>query len=284
MGVLPSDNDVLDRSSVQKFFKNVIVKYDYLFFFLFAFCITWGLAILIARTYAPVEGGEVSLLDFTLKAAIPVHGPHMAAVLLTYLRAGKPGLKALYRRATKLNVGIQWYLIAFFLPFIIILIAEILAALGGETLPSSSVSGSLILVYFILFLIVPGIGEEMGWRGYAQPALQRKFNPTISSLIIGIFWALWHFPSFLDPTSIYRDANFGLFLIMVVALAVIYGWLYNNTGSIFFPIIYHTMHDLAISVLYNPNINIVVHVIIALILVVRDRGKNSPYMKCGSHS
>jgi len=275
MAVLPSDNDVIDRDPVQNSFKNFIVNYDYLFFFLFAFCFTWGLAILVARTSAPVEGEKVSLLDFILKAAIPVHGPHMAAVLLTYLRAGKPGLKALYSKAIKLNVGIQWYLIAFFLPFIIILIAEILAALGGETIPFSNVSWSLIIVYFILFLIVPGIGEEMGWRGYAQPALQRKFNPTISSLVIGIFWGLWHFPSFLDPTSIYRDANFGMFLIMVVALAVIYGWMYNNTGSIFFPIIYHTMHDLATSVLYNPNINVVVHVIIALILIVRDRGKRS---------
>lgn len=277
MEVLPSENDILDRNPVQNSLKNFIVNYDYLFYFLFAFCITWGLAVLLAILFRaiPVEGGEVSLLDFALKAAIPVHGPHMAAVLLTYLRAGKPGLKALYRRAMKLNVGIQWYLIAFFLPFIIILIAEILAALGGETISFSSVPGSLIIVYFILFLIVPGIGEEMGWRGYAQPALQRKFNPTISSLVIGIFWALWHFPSFLDPTSIYRDQNFGMFLIMVVALAVIYGWLYNNTGSIFFPIIYHTMHDLATSVLYSPNISVVVYVIIALILIVRDRGKRS---------
>ena len=36
--------------------------------------------------------------------------------------------------------------------------------------------------------------EEIGWRGFALPRLQKRHNALIATLIVGILWALWHLP------------------------------------------------------------------------------------------
>ncbi len=51
-------------------------------------------------------------------------------------------------------------------------------------------------ISFILVGLVIGALEEIGWRGYAQEALQRHFPIALAALSIGIFWAVWHLPLF----------------------------------------------------------------------------------------
>jgi membrane protease YdiL (CAAX protease family) len=49
---------------------------------------------------------------------------------------------------------------------------------------------------FLLIGAVFGALEEPGWRGYAQEALQRRLPVLTASLVVGLFWALWHLPLF----------------------------------------------------------------------------------------
>jgi hypothetical protein len=39
-------------------------------------------------------------------------------------------------------------------------------------------------------------GEENGWRGLAQPTLQRKHSALGAAVIVGGIWAAWHLPLF----------------------------------------------------------------------------------------
>src|SRR5688572_23697014 len=40
------------------------------------------------------------------------------------------------------------------------------------------------------------LGEEPGWRGFAQPRLQERFGTVRALLILGVLWTFWHLPLF----------------------------------------------------------------------------------------
>jgi membrane protease YdiL (CAAX protease family) len=91
-----------------------------------------------------------------------------------------------------------------------------------EFLPDLGIGA--LLFWFLTF----GFGEETGWRGYALPRLQQGRSPLSATLILWVFWALWHLPLFFylyDATSV-----LGL-LLGLLAGAVTLTWLYNSTGG-----------------------------------------------------
>jgi uncharacterized protein len=41
-------------------------------------------------------------------------------------------------------------------------------------------------------LLLGAVGEEVGWRGYLHQHLDRRLAGLVSSLVVGVLWALWH--------------------------------------------------------------------------------------------
>lgn len=60
-------------------------------------------------------------------------------------------------------------------------------------------------VLTLLIGLIFGALEEPGWRGYAQEGLQRRMPVLWASLIVGVFWALWHLPLFLISGTYQAD-------------------------------------------------------------------------------
>jgi membrane protease YdiL (CAAX protease family) len=98
------------------------------------------------------------------------------------------------------------------------------------------------------FVLDAGLGEELGWRGFALPRLQNRYGALVSGLIVGVLWWLWHLPLFfVEGAGQYTMAQeFGFlptFLgygVFVVSAAVTYTWLFNNTrGSVLLVAVYH---------------------------------------------
>jgi len=50
----------------------------------------------------------------------------------------------------------------------------------------------------VLTALVLGRNEEPGWRGFDLPRLEEQFKPAISTLLLGIIWALCHLPVLTD--------------------------------------------------------------------------------------
>jgi len=99
---------------------------------------------------------------------------------------------------------------------------------GGPLLapmPPEGVGAVLATLAIMLFL---GPIEEFGWRGVAQPLLQRHFAPLWAGVIIGLVWGVWHLPEFYLAGTLQSDWSFKPFFIGNVVLAVIVTPLFNN--------------------------------------------------------
>jgi CAAX protease family protein len=98
----------------------------------------------------------------------------------------------------------------------------------------------------VLLVVVNGLGEETGWRGFLQPMLQRVLPPRLAILAVAAIWAGWHAPLFAILTT-YRGftpltlVGFGIGL---TCGAVVLGWLYNRTGSILAVAVWHAVYNM----------------------------------------
>jgi membrane protease YdiL (CAAX protease family) len=77
--------------------------------------------------------------------------------------------------------------------------------------------------------VVIAFGEELGWRGFALPRLQKLVGPFAASGILGVLWMLWHIPMFVG-------AGVPLSLLVVMSLlftggSLVYTWAYNRSGG-----------------------------------------------------
>ena len=119
-----------------------------------------------------------------------------------------------------------------------------LGALGG---PADMVTH---LVGFVLTMVLGGpLFEEIGWRGFALPRLQRMRGPLAASLILGVLWAFWRLPQFLVPAWAASSGGGGisgivLFVLAAVAFSVVISWVFNNTrASLLLAVLVHTSID-----------------------------------------
>ena len=55
-----------------------------------------------------------------------------------------------------------------------------------------SLGGYSFIASFFLSLCSGPTGEELGWRGYLRPEMNRKYGFLKGSIIQGIVWAFWH--------------------------------------------------------------------------------------------
>jgi len=88
-------------------------------------------------------------------------------------------------------------------------------------------------------MIIGGGVEEVGWRGFLQPALEKKFPFPISMMIVIPIWYTWHIPLwFLPSSNHYGDSLIG-FAIMIVVWSFALAALYKVTESVFACVMYH---------------------------------------------
>lgn len=81
---------------------------------------------------------------------------------------------------------------------------------------------------------VPAAGEEIGWRGYLQPALTARLGLVPGLVLGGVLWGAWHAPVLLLGYNfgLYDLRGVGLMCIACVLLGVWLGWLRGVSGSV----------------------------------------------------
>jgi uncharacterized protein len=99
------------------------------------------------------------------------------------------------------------------------------------------------------------LGEEIGWRGFLVPELNKIVGFTGVSIISGLMWAAYHFPVLL-----FGDYNKGApawysltcFTLMVVADSFILTWLTLRSKSLWPAAIFHGSHNLFVQSIFTP--------------------------------
>ena len=135
------------------------------------------------------------------------------------------------------------------------------------------------------------LGEEIGWRGFLVPELNKVVGFSGVGIISGLMWAAYHYPILL-----FADYNAGgppwygltCFTLMVVADSFILAWLTLRSGSLWPAAILHGSHNLIIQSVLTPmtrdtgptkyiidefGIGLVLTIAIGAIVVWRKRGE-----------
>jgi len=192
-------------------------------FFLLTFGITWGLqlpGVFAQRGLLP--GNPEAYLPFV---GLGIFGPIVAATILTSRTREKGAVKALFRRMLLWRVAPRWYLLVLLLPALLLSAGLALMNMVGRSGPITYLptTGGVIMGLLI------SASEEIGWRGYAQPNLEERWGPVGASIIVGVYWALWHIPMFLG-VGVPLDLM-PVMLLLFTGGSLFFTWILQNTGG-----------------------------------------------------
>lgn len=245
-------------------------KYSLLVYLLIANSITWlgwipglligaqqGYAMPTYDTYGQLFGsGFVNSQHMLLGIAfqLAVYGPLIGGLVATWMDGGRDGLADLWQRVINWSIGVRWYLAALVITLLIPGLPVIIFSLAGGFAPSTYPI-SYILFVFVLQIFTSGLGEEPGWRGFLLPRLQARISGEKYVWILGLIWAVWHYPLVIFQTmSMMQNVTAPQMVITIImalagqtmaliGISFIYVWLYNQTRSVFLMIVFHALSN-----------------------------------------
>jgi membrane protease YdiL (CAAX protease family) len=232
--------------------RKLLVGNELIIYFILAFTFTWSVSLpLILSRFEIINSVPLWLHNLT------AYGPFLAAFIVEGIYRGKSGIKKLCTGILKWRIGFWLFVFSAISPIFALSLAiisvYIITGKGVnwdlfgqiDNLPSLGILGS------ILFCVLnSGIGEEVGWRGFALPRLQKTKSAFTSSIILGIIWSAWHLPFFF---YVPYYLNWGIIsfpaqMIGLIIASILFTWLYNSTkGSILAAALFHGVYDFAVT-------------------------------------
>jgi membrane protease YdiL (CAAX protease family) len=201
-------------------------------FFVLAYLITWAFwipfVIFGPSSSAIVLNPDLRGSPFMLLQVLGNFGPTLAAAVLLAFSGKRGELRGAFNRLLPHRTGLLWYIVVLLLPLGTLLPGLFISTLLGGNIAQFNISSLLLM--FIPAIFISGLGEEMGWRGFALSRLQIKKTPFLASLIVGVFWGLWHLPIiywFSSQTGLFFIVEFILYIVQITAFSVIFAWVYN---------------------------------------------------------
>lgn len=185
-----------------------------------------------------------SLLIFLLSDSFnntPQWSPGLFAILIILFMRGKADVYQLIKSTLFKCVNLKWYLAALMFPVLFCGLSYIaISFIEYKELTYLEFNHSLCdYAVLVLLMLLGSYCEELGWRGFMLPQLLKKHSLFLSSLLIGIFWGIWHL-----------NISLGIFvaiiyIILVIEFSFISSWLYIQTKQdLLAIIILHTSIDI----------------------------------------
>jgi membrane protease YdiL (CAAX protease family) len=198
-------------------------------FFLTTFAFSWGIfagALAFGFAQSPI-------------VILGVWGPTLSAIFVTALFYGKDGLKRFLGRMNT-RKGLKWFLplLGFFL--VIGLSGRFIGSVAtGIEFEPKFWGWAWVAQVLVMQILIAGLGEEFGWRGFALQRLQHIMTPFRATLVIAFFHLLWHAPTYWLGQGMHNvPAIWAVFFLL--PWTVLFTWAYNKSrGSIMVSVFFH---------------------------------------------
>ena len=228
--------------------RDFVKRYSVAMFFILAFLLGGGVIYLVAQEVFPSELFLLAALSSSI-----------AGIIMTAAEDGKAGLKLLWHRLLIWRAKIGYWLFALFFLIPAFLLGSVANSLfNGDSIDFNDMQPlSQFIPLFIVFVIIAGIGEELGWTGYLTPRLQARYSALTASLIRAVLVCFWHLPLFIYSSlgsPSFADLHYsgwisqlGLLpslviftLLFLIPWSIYSTWIFNNTrGSILLVAVLH---------------------------------------------
>jgi membrane protease YdiL (CAAX protease family) len=240
--------------------KALLRRHPVLTFYAVVFAISWGgffIAVGPTTDMSVVELPPAALLSM-------VAGPIVACILMTGLVHGKAGYRELLSRLLRWRVEARWYAVALLTaPLVIAAVLLGLSLVSPAFLPGIVTADDKVpfLLFNLFVALVAGFVEEIGWTGFAVPALRRRYGVFATGLIVGVVWGFWHFlGNVMAAETVSGTLSLSVYLPLIlfellvgslVAFRMLMVWVYDHTGSLLVAVLMHVSYTASIRIL-NP--------------------------------
>jgi membrane protease YdiL (CAAX protease family) len=191
-------------------------------FLICTFALSWFafLPLILERVHPKSTAGAVLL------PLLGIGAPTLTAFVLIGLSSGREGVARLWRAGVRWRTGARWYAIVLILPGLAFGTSWLVASGSG-----ADTSQFNPWIPAVVSGLLAGLLEEYGWSGFAFPRLQARFGFLRAGIAMGFIVALWHLPLFFTPGQPQSDFSFVPFLLTLIAVRILFGWVYNGTGG-----------------------------------------------------
>jgi membrane protease YdiL (CAAX protease family) len=159
------------------------------------------------------------------------------------------------------GAGWRWgrpkhYLGVFALALFIFAVPVLLEYLLGLHALPVGISAAAILGSFLtrlLLTLIPGFGEEFGWRANMLPRLARRYSLRKALLLHAFIWWAWHIPVLVRVGANIEGVNVDLWLSIALTLlisllpamlnAILFAYVWTATQSLAVASVYHAAYD-----------------------------------------
>lgn len=215
---------------------------EYLLITFFISWLSWGVLILLTALGIAKFTDPIGMIFFVIGG----FGPTISAIMCI---DGKLSLKKIANFIFTRKKRTFGYLLLFII--LEILVVSLSAAGTNAEMPLYALP-----FVFLICAFMGGGNEELGWRGTMQPLLEKIFskkikNPVssfiVTTLLVGVVWALWHLPLWFVNGSTQQGINFGWFAIDAVIQSFVLACVYRRTGSVFNCMLLHGLINVLMS-------------------------------------
>lgn len=135
--------------------------------------------------------------------AIAAISATLAAIIIIYSSKDRQLIKDYWNRVCNIRrINLKWWpLLIFMLPTVN---AIAISTFFGHSADQFQLNEALLaspMPFLLLLLFYGPVPEELGWRGYDLDSLRTRYNLLNSSLMLALFWSIWHIPFFFLPGS-----------------------------------------------------------------------------------